>query len=136
VEQLNTILYVEDDLHVRTTAKLVLEVIGKFVVHECAGGAQAVQTAREIQPDLIVLDLMMPEQDGLEVLQALRGLPHMAAVPALFMTSRTAASDLQRYRAAGAIGVIPKPLVPMQLAAQLRRAWESRPRDAVAPSLN
>jgi CheY-like chemotaxis protein len=60
-KQLKTILYVEDDLHVRTTAKLVLEVIGKFEVRECSSGREALLAARDFHPDLIVLDVMMPD---------------------------------------------------------------------------
>ncbi|TFW20233.1 response regulator [Massilia arenosa] len=129
--KLQTILYVEDDLHVRTTAKLVLEVIGKYDVCECASGEEALQLAREIAPDLVLLDVMMPELDGIQLLHALRRLPHMADVPALFVTARTSAYDIERYMEAGAIGIIPKPLVPLRLTDQLRTAWEQRPRMAL-----
>lgn len=129
--KLQTILYVEDDLHVRTTAKLVLEVIGKYDVRECGSGEEALQLARGIVPDLVLLDLMMPELDGIQLLHALRRLPHMADVPALFVTARTSAYDVERYMQAGAIGIIPKPLVPLRLADQLRTAWEQRPHTAL-----
>jgi CheY-like chemotaxis protein len=121
---LKSILYVEDDLHVRTTAKLVLEVIGKFEVRDCSSGREAVLAASGFQPDLILLDVMMPELDGLATLEQLRSLPHLADTPALFVTGLTAASDLERYTEAGAIGVIPKPLAPLRLTDQLRTLWE------------
>jgi CheY-like chemotaxis protein len=133
MKNLKTILYVEDDLHVRTTAKLVLEVIGKYDVHECGSADEALQLAREIEPDLVLLDVMMPELDGIQLLHALRRLPHMADVPALFVTGRTSAYDIERYLEVGAIGIIPKPLVPLRLTDQLRSAWEKRPRSAAAP---
>ncbi|MET0858188.1 MAG: response regulator [Telluria sp.] len=123
---LRTILYVEDDLHVRTTAKLVLEVIGKFTVRECSSGHEALIAAQNFNPDLILLDVMMPELDGLATLALLRGMAHLAETPALFVTSLTGPADIQRYLAAGAIGVIPKPLVPLRLAGQVHELWERR----------
>ncbi|UUZ50594.1 response regulator [Massilia sp. B-10] len=74
---LKSVLYVEDDIHVRTTAKLVLEVIGNIVVRDCGSGRDALLTARDFTPDLIVLDVMMPELDGVTTLEMLRRLPHL-----------------------------------------------------------
>ena len=124
MNQLKSILYVEDDLHVRTTAKLVLEVLGKFDVRECRSGREALHAARDYQPDLILLDVMMPELDGVETLALLRRMPHLAHVPALFVTAHTGAGDIARYLDAGAIGVIPKPLVPLRLTGQLYTLWD------------
>jgi CheY-like chemotaxis protein len=123
---LSSILYVEDDLHVRTTAKLVLEVIGKYCVRECRSGHEALVAAQDFQPDLILLDVMMPELDGLATLTLLRSMPHLADTPALFVTGQTAPDDIARYMAAGAIGVIAKPLVPLRLAGQVHAMWEQR----------
>lgn len=124
--ELHSILYVEDDLHVRTTAKLVLEVIGNFKVRDCSSGRQAVLAAEDFHPDLILLDVMMPELDGLATLKALRELPHMADTPALFVTGLTMPEDLARYVGVGAIGVIAKPLVPLRLASQVSQLWDQR----------
>lgn len=123
---LRFILYVEDDLHVRTTAKLVLEVIGNFKVRECSSGRQALAAAADFQPDLILLDVMMPELDGLATLKALRQLPHLANTPAVFVTGLTMPEDLARYVGVGAIGVIAKPLVPLRLADQVHQMWDQR----------
>jgi CheY-like chemotaxis protein len=122
-EQLKTILYVEDDLHVRTTAKLVMEVIGDFTVRDCGSGHEALIAARDFQPDLILLDVLMPELDGLETLERLRRMPHLMETPALFVTGMASTADIARYIDAGAIGVIPKPLAPMRLSEQLRSMW-------------
>ena len=123
MERLHSILYVEDDLHVRTTAKLVLEVIGKFEVRDCGSGREALLAAMDFHPDLIVLDVMMPELDGMATLAMLRRMPHLAETPALFVTGLTSAADIVRYMDAGAIGVIPKPLVPLRLTDQLHSLW-------------
>lgn len=120
---LKAILYVEDDLHVRTTAKLVMEVIGKFEVRECSSGREALVAARDFQPDLILLDVLMPELDGVNTLAMLRRLPHLANTPALFVTGLTSEADIARYMEAGAIGVIAKPVLPMRLTGQLNSLW-------------
>lgn len=121
---LRSILYVEDDLHVRTTAKLVLEVLGKFEVRECSSGREALHAARDFQPDLILLDVIMPGLDGVDTLAMLRRMPHLAQVPALFVTSQTSEQDVARYMEAGAIGVIAKPLLPLRLTGQLHNLWD------------
>jgi CheY-like chemotaxis protein len=126
MSELKKILYVEDDLHVRTTAKLVLEVIGKFEVRDCGSGREALTSARDFEADLILLDVMMPEIDGLALLAKLRTLPHLADTPALFVTALTTTFDIARYNEAGAIGVIAKPLVPLRLTDQLHALWERR----------
>lgn len=120
---LKSILYVEDDLHVRTTAKLVMEVLGQFDVRDCGSGREALVAARDFHPDLIVLDVMMPEIDGLRTLEMLRLVPHLAHTPAMFVTSHNSQADVARYMEAGAIGVISKPLLPMRLTGQLHALW-------------
>ena len=130
-KQLKSILYVEDDLHVRTTAKLVMEVIGKFEVRECSSGREALVAARDFQPDLILLDMLMPELDGVNTLAMLRRMPHLADVPALFVTGLTSDADIARYMEAGAIGVIPKPVMPMRLTGQLHMMWDEHAAAAV-----
>lgn len=123
IKELKTILYVEDDVHVRTTAKLVLEVIGKFEVRDCGSGREALLAARDFEPDLILLDMMMPELDGLNTLEMLRRMPHLKNTPALFVTGLTNPADIARYVQAGAIGVIPKPVIPLRLTGQLHTLW-------------
>jgi CheY-like chemotaxis protein len=127
MRELKKILYVEDDLHVRTTAKLVMEVIGKFDVRDCGSGREALLAAHGFDADLILLDVMMPEIDGLALLEKLRRLPHLAATPALFVTGLTSSDDIARYTDAGAIGVIAKPLAPLRLTEQLHAHWARRP---------
>lgn len=123
-QELKHILYVEDDLHVRTTAKLVLEVIGQYYVRDCGSGREALLAAIDFRADLILLDVVMPELDGVTTLGMLRRIPHLAGVPALFVTSQTAPHDIAQYMQAGAIGVIPKPLMPLRLTGQIRSLWE------------
>lgn len=117
------ITYVEDDADIRGLAQLTLEDIGGYELQLCASGAQAIATAAEFAPDIILLDRMMPGMDGLEAFAGLRALPGLAETPIVFMTGRTETEDRARYRALGAIGVIEKPFDPMTLAADLETLW-------------
>ena len=126
VHKLKSILYVEDDLHVRTTAKLVLEVLGKMEVRDCSSGREAMYAAQDFHPDLILLDVMMPEFDGMHTLAMLRRLPHLVDTPVMFMTGLTTAEDIERYMQVGAIGVIPKPVLPLRLTEQVQTLWSQR----------
>ncbi len=123
---LSSILYVEDDPDIRTVARMALEVVGGFSVTVCASGAEALAAVEgDLVPDLFLLDVMMPEMDGPATLAALRRLPSVAQVPAIFMTAKVQESEIALYNWLGAIGVVAKPFDPMQLPQQLRRLWES-----------
>jgi len=128
LERLQKVLYVEDDGDIRTIAMLALETVGGLEVRACASGAEAVQAAPAFAPQLLLLDVMMPGMDGPTTLARLRELPATAPVPVVFMTAKVQASEVEQYRALGAIGVITKPFDPMALARQVQDLWAQRPR--------
>jgi HPt (histidine-containing phosphotransfer) domain-containing protein len=72
------------------------------------------------QPDIILLDVMMPLMDGPATLLRLRENAQLASIPVVFMTARAQTRELDRFRSLGAVGVIPKPFDPMSLAAAVR----------------
>jgi two-component system, OmpR family, response regulator len=121
---LNRILYVEDDIDIRTITLMVLETMSGFVVEACTSGAEALSKASAFQPDLILLDVMMPGMNGPETLLALRKLPQLANTPAVFMTAKVQPKEVQSYLQLGALGVIAKPFDPMTLAGELREMWK------------
>ncbi|MBU2884483.1 response regulator [Gilvimarinus agarilyticus] len=120
---LNTILYVEDEPDIRTIAQLALETVGGFTLISCASGSEAVAYAQHTTPDLILLDVMMPEMDGPETLRLLRERPNMADVPAIFMTAKVQPSEVAEYLSIGAVDVIAKPFDPLMLAEQINSIW-------------
>ena len=79
------------------------------------------RSPREWNPDVILLDVMMPVMDGPATLSRLRANPMTADIPVIFMTARAQARELDRFRSIGAVGVIAKPFDPMTLAASVRR---------------
>lgn len=123
---LEKILYIEDEADIQTIARLALESIGGFVVETCNSGREGLDCVASFAPDLILLDVMMPDMDGPATLRALRQLPGLAAAPVVFMTAKVQPQELAGYRALGALDVIAKPFDPMTLAEQVREIWASR----------
>ncbi len=125
-DQLQRILVVDDDPDIRRLATLALQRVGGFDVQTCCDGAEALQVAPEFGPDLIVLDVMMPQMDGIELFEAFSEHPQLASVPVIFITARAQKPEIDRYLALGAIGVIKKPFDPMTLADEILRIWARR----------
>jgi CheY-like chemotaxis protein len=111
------ILYVDDEPDIREVVKISLSLDPEFCVRSCSCGHDAIATAAEWSPDLVLLDVMMPEMDGPATLACLRKNPKTSGIPVIFMTARAQQRELQHFHALGADGVILKPLT---LAARLR----------------
>jgi CheY-like chemotaxis protein len=114
------ILHVDDEPDIREIVGMSLGLNADFEVRACACGADAVATAAEWAPFLILLDVMMPGMDGPTTLTHLRKDPRTADIPVLFMTARAQTREVQQLIALGAHGVISKPFDPMTLAFQVR----------------
>ena len=114
--ELTRILYVEDDPDIQAIAMMVLETISGFTVEACSCGSDALQKAVAFNPDLILLDVMMPGMDGPETLKGLRAFPELETTPVVFMTAKVQPQEVQAYLGMGAVGVIAKPFDPMTLA--------------------
>jgi CheY-like chemotaxis protein len=122
---LNRILLVEDDPDIQTVTSLALGSFGGFEVRICGSASEAVSSAAQFKPDLILLDVMMPGMDGVDTMLALRRIPATASVPVVFLTARVQPHEVERYRELGSLAVIPKPFEPTALAATIRAIWES-----------
>lgn len=124
--QVNRVLYVEDDPDIRAVAELALVAVGGFDALLCESGQQALEQIDDFNPDLVLLDVMMPGMDGPQTLRALQDRPAGLPAPAVFMTARLQPAEVAEYRAMGAIGVIPKPFDPMTLGDQIRDLFAAR----------
>jgi PAS domain S-box-containing protein len=121
-----TILVVDDNAGMRELIRNILENAG-YAVAEADGGAAALQLARLLQPQLITLDVMLPDLDGFDVIQVLRNDPITRDLPVLFVS---ATSEYDRAMALGGSGFISKPFPPDELLGQVRQLTE-RPRRRV-----
>jgi CheY-like chemotaxis protein len=115
------ILHVDDDPLMRDVVELALGFNSEFVVMSCAGGEEALAAVPGWQPDLIILDVLMPEMDGPALLARLRENPATAKIPVIFITGRAPAVERERLMAVGAVAVIAKPFYPVKLAETMRR---------------
>jgi CheY-like chemotaxis protein len=123
---LQHVLCVEDEPDIRLIAQLALETVGGLRVSLCAAGTEAVEMALREDPDLVVLDVMMPGLDGPGTLQALREEPRTRHLPVVFMTAKVQPTEVAQLLALGALAVVAKPFDPMTLAEQLREIWSRR----------
>ena len=122
--ELNKILYVEDEPDIQAVARIALETVGQLTLEICSSGQEALDKAAAFDPDLILLDVMMPGLDGPDTLLEQRKLDGFSSKPVIFMTAKVMDSEVQRYLDLGAIGVIPKPFDPMGLAGQVKSIWQ------------
>lgn len=121
--QLNRILMVEDEPDIQTIAKLALESAGGFTVEICSSGSEAIEKAPAFEPDLILLDVMMPGMDGPTTLNELRSIKQFSLTPVIFMTAKVQPHEIEGYKNLGAMGVIAKPFDPIQLSNTIREIW-------------
>ncbi len=117
-----TILYIEDNPDNRLLIKRVLEAEG-YRILEAENGEDGVQQAVKFIPDLILLDINLPDIDGYEVTKRLRANPVLAEIPILAITANVMKGDRERTLEAGCTGYIAKPVdvdaLPKVIAAQL-----------------
>ena len=115
------ILHVDDDPLMRDVVELALGFESEFVVMGCEDGEAALAAVPGWEPDLIILDVMLPVLDGPAVLARLRENPSTAKIPVIFITGRAPAAERERLMALGAVAVIAKPFYPVKLAETVRR---------------
>ncbi len=109
------LLLIDDDDDIRDVAAMALEEVGGFEVQAASGGMAGLELARDHAFDVIILDLMMPQLDGVATFERLKSDPATAAIPVIFMTATARSGEHDKLRALGAAGVIGKPFDPFQL---------------------
>lgn len=122
-----TVLVIDDDRLIRRLIRDILEV-AEFTVVEAADGTEGVTQASTLQPDLILLDALMPEVDGYETCERLKADPATQQIPVVFVTSTSDISLNQRAYALGAVACIPKPFRREALLATTHMALAHRDR--------
>jgi CheY-like chemotaxis protein len=121
---MNKLLLVDDDANIRLLARMSLE--DNWDVVEASSGAEALENAVKEKPDIILLDMMMPEMDGITVLAKLRELGEFAQTPIIFITAKVQAAEIETYLALGATGVIVKPFDPLKLSDEITHIVNSK----------
>jgi two-component system response regulator MtrA len=127
-EMSQRILVIEDDQSIAEIVGILLRAEG-FDVSYCADGNQALNAFQVVNPDLVLLDLMLPGRDGIEICRAIR---ESSGVPIVMLTARSDTSDVVTGLEAGADDYIVKPIKNEELIARIR----ARLRGIEAPSVN
>ncbi|HUF59518.1 MAG TPA: response regulator [Actinomycetota bacterium] len=111
---MSRVLVVDDEPDVLLLCRLNLQQRGHELL-EASTGRVALELARERQPDVIVLDLMLPGMTGYEVLEILKGDEQTSDIPVLVLTAKSLRADRERSHGLGAAGFLTKPFLPSEL---------------------
>jgi CheY-like chemotaxis protein len=122
---LKKILVAEDEPDIQAVLQIALEDVGEFNIKICSSGLEVLKNIDAFEPDLILLDMMMPHMDGLTTLSEIRKLPRFNKVPVIFVTAKSQNSEIAHYMQLGAQNVITKPFDPMTLSDKLHEIWNS-----------
>ncbi len=125
LRSLKTILCIDDEDDIRRIIRFSLENVGNYIVETCDGGMRALAQIEEVNPDMILLDVLMPEMDGFETYRKFRKIPKLHNVPILFLTAKTRPNEIEQYYNLGVSGVIAKPLNPMTLPRLIESEWRA-----------
>jgi two-component system, OmpR family, response regulator len=121
------ILIIDDEADIREIAKMSLNITKQWTVLTAASGYEGVAIAAEQQPDAILLDIVMPEIDGLTTLKTLKDHPKTQSIPVIMLTATGNIATQKRYAELGAKAVLTKPFDPGMLGDQISEAlnWNS-----------
>ncbi|MCB1532648.1 MAG: response regulator [Alphaproteobacteria bacterium] len=128
-ERPNRIVYVDDDFEIRQLVRKAYEKGDpkhKIVMATCGSGKEMLSRLNELQPNLILLDLQMPEMSGPDTLDYLRANKDGKDIPVIFMTGKTKIVMQESYKALGVLGIIYKPFDIDTLPDQILKIWEQR----------
>ena len=129
------VLLVDDDPNIRRIAQISLQKLGPWAVDMASSGREALTLLGSSRPDVVILDVMMPEMDGPTTLLAMQNNLPLYTGPVIFMTAKVMANEVDEYISKGAAGVICKPFNPKELAGQVREicsTWERQQNEAGA----
>ncbi|AWI85070.1 two-component system response regulator [Alloyangia pacifica] len=114
------VLAIDDSRTIRNLLRISLEGAG-FEFHSACDGVEGVEQFSEVEPDVVITDINMPNMDGFGVIETLRSGPNRTTVPIIVLTTESGADLKARARAAGATGWIVKPFDDASLVSVLRR---------------
>ncbi len=135
--ELQSVLFVEDDSDTQAAVRFALETLHQVHLRVCSSAREALLAAAEFPASLLLLDVMMPEIDGVSVLAGLRQNELHHQTPAIFLTSLVDEENLRYYSSLGVAGVIAKPFDPLTLGERIVELLRvERGRIAPLPVLN
>jgi CheY-like chemotaxis protein len=122
--ELKRVMCVEDDPDIRLILKFSLERLGGFSLCLCSDGFDALDKVESFQPQLVLLDVMMPKLSGPQTLKKLRTLEVMRGVPVVFLTAKAMRNEVEALLEHGSTGIIVKPFDPVTLPKDVLIYWQ------------
>jgi CheY-like chemotaxis protein len=113
------VLVIDDEDDIREVAKITLEIMTGLDVILARTAMEGIHKAETEQPDAILLDVMLPDMDGVMTFETLQANPNTKDIPVILLTAKVQVSDQQRFANLGIKALIAKPFKPAQLAQQL-----------------
>ena len=113
------VLVVDDDDGVREIIQLSLETVAGWQVLMASSGQEGIAIAMAEKPDLILLDVMMPDQDGIEVYKQLQAEASTQTIPTILLTAKAQTSERKEFMEIGIVGIITKPFQARALVEQI-----------------
>lgn len=113
------ILVIDDEYDLGFIISTCLEEFGTWETLTTQSPREGITLAQTEQPDAILLDVMMPDIDGITLFNYLKGEPNTQSIPVILMTAKVQSSDLKFFHSLGVKGVISKPFDPLKLAEQI-----------------
>jgi CheY-like chemotaxis protein len=126
------ILYVEDDQCMQSIVAALLNSTHSYELLVSDSGMDALDDLRRFEPDLIMLDVMMPGLAGTHTLHVIRTMPEYRDTPVIFVTSKTDPQDLALYKKLGAAAVVSKPFKADILLGTIEKLCNQGPRSVAA----
>lgn len=128
MNKLKKIIYIDDELDIRLMAEYALTKIGNYDVLMCESGAEALEKIEDYAPDLILIDLMMPELDGTATISEIRKIESFKNTPAIFITSEIIPPEIVELMShdAAVISLIHKQFDPDELSEIVQSIWNSQ----------
>lgn len=123
--ELKRITCVEDDKGIQAIVDLALTDLGGFEVTLFSDGPSALEQIEAVDPQLVILDMMMPKMTGVEILQELRAREPFKTTPVIIMTAKAQSHEVEAYIESGAQAVIIKPFDPVTLSDQVLKIWDN-----------
>jgi len=123
--QLGSVLCIDDEEDLQSIIRISLERLGGIKAHFCTDPEHAMARVREVRPDLILLDLLMPRLDGATLFRRLQADPELAPIPVVFLTAVMTGPEARKLSSLGAAAILVKPFDVVELPRKLSAIWNA-----------
>ena len=120
------ILLIDDEETIQEVVQVGIEIEAGWQVAIASSGSERIDLAEKQQPDVILLDVMMPDMDGIDTLSLLKTNHNTSTIPVIFLTAKAQAEEKNQFQSLGVVDVITKPFNSMTLASQIAKilSWK------------